>query len=346
MAGRDRRLAGSPKPSAEYAVFQEVLVAPITWLSEVRGVLGVCARESDRFDESNLELLDTFARLASLALHNAESFGERERQAQVERGFYRIAEVLGSTLSLAETLDALAQAASEALGGSTAVVLEPYGDSFLLTGSYELPQPIREGLLSTLSESAAPIGTAAREERIIASTSLSGDDRFAENVRRLLGAEGYESLLAAPVAGAHGKTNAVVVLFREERLFSDNDLALARHLTGAARGALERAELFEGERRARTFSQRLADIGGVLATKLDPSAAFTEVVREAPELLDADAAPRKRSRRGPRHRERRDRREEARCERRADHDRRRLGRRLHPRVGRAGHAHHAVAPRR
>src|SRR5207247_3366907 len=86
--------------------------------------------------------------------------------------------------------------------------------------------------------------------------------------------------------------HAVVVLFREERVFSDDDLALAQHLTGAARGALERAELFEGERRAHTFSQRLADIGGLLATKLDPAAAFAEVVREASALLEADAAVR------------------------------------------------------
>jgi PAS domain S-box-containing protein len=84
--------------------------------------------------------------------------------------------------------------------------------------------------------------------------------------------------------------SAVVVLFAEARSFSNDDLALARHLTGAARGAIERAELFESERRARTFSQRLADISGILATKLDPAAAFAEVVGEAAALLEAEAA--------------------------------------------------------
>jgi two-component system, OmpR family, phosphate regulon sensor histidine kinase PhoR len=290
MLKRDFADSERPKPTEDYAVFAEVLVAPITWLGEVRGVLGVCSRDALRFDESDLEVLDTFARLASLALHNAESFGERERQAQVERGFYRIAEVLGSTLSLTETLDALAQAACDALGGSSALVLEPRGDRLALTGSHELPPAIREAFDPGLSDDSSPFGTSAQEERILASTALARDDRFAEDVRRLLTSEGYRSLLSVPVAGAHGTTNAVVVLFRDERTFSDNDLALARHLTGAARGALERAELFEGERRARTFSQRLAHIGGLLATKLDPAAAFAEVVHEAPELLDADAA--------------------------------------------------------
>ena len=61
------------------------------------------------------------------SLHNVESFEERERQAQVQRGFYKIAEVLGSTLSLSETVDALARPV-RALGGSAAVVPAPHGD--------------------------------------------------------------------------------------------------------------------------------------------------------------------------------------------------------------------------
>src|SRR6266508_458144 len=53
-----------------------------------------------------------------------------------------------------------------------------------------------------------------------------------------------------------------------------------------ARSATDRCSA----RPARTFSQRLADVGSLLATKLDPAAAFAEVVREAPRLLEAEAA--------------------------------------------------------
>jgi PAS domain S-box-containing protein len=279
-----------PPPSADYSVFAEVMDAPITWLGEQRGVLGVCARDDGHFDRADLELLDTFARMASLALHNAESFGERERQAQVQRGFYQIAEVLGSTLSLTETLDALAQAACEALGGSAAVVLEPRGDQLFVAGSHELPAALAEELAGGLPDAASPFATAARGERILTATALKEDDRFSEGLLDLLGEIGYRSLLCAPVTGARGEKDAVVVLFTDPRAFSDDDLALARHLTGAARGAIERAELFESERRARTFSQRLADVSSLLATKLDPAAAFAEVVREAPQLLEAEAA--------------------------------------------------------
>src|SRR5207237_6424551 len=81
----------------------------------------------------------------------------------------------------------------------------------------------------------------------------------------------------------------VVVLFARERLFADEDLEVARHLGDAARGALERSELFEAERTARALSQQLARTGSVLATELDPSAVLEEVVQQAPALLAADA---------------------------------------------------------
>jgi PAS domain S-box-containing protein len=279
-----------PPPSADYKVYAEVLDAPITWLGEARGVLGVCSLDHGHFDPADLELLDTFARLASLALHNAESFEERERQTQVQRGFYRIAQVLGSTLSLSETVDALAQAASEALGGSAALVLAPHEDHLHVTGSHNLPDELAEALAGGLPDSASPFGAVAREERILTASLLAEDDRFQESLRTLLGNLGYKSLLCAPVAGPHGEKDVVVVFFREPGAFADEDLALAQHLTGAARGAIERSELFESERRARTFSQRLAAVGAKLATTLDPAAAFDEVVQEAPALLEAETA--------------------------------------------------------
>ena len=81
----------------------------------------------------------------------------------------------------------------------------------------------------------------------------------------------------------------VVVFFNEERVFTDDDLELARHLADATRGALERSELFEAERTARALAQQLTRTGRLLTTELDPAAVLDEVVQQAPELVHADA---------------------------------------------------------
>src|SRR4029078_4231302 len=95
------------------------------WGGQVRGVLGVGMRTAGRrpFQQGDLDLLETFARLASRALRNAESSAERPRQARVERAFSRIASLLSEPLSRVDTLDAAAHAAAEALGGAFRAVL-------------------------------------------------------------------------------------------------------------------------------------------------------------------------------------------------------------------------------
>ena len=279
-------------PHPAYEGFRSAIVAPMRWAGEVKGVLGVGTRDPERrLSLAEAELLEAFANLAALALRNAESFEEHLRQARVQRGFYRIAAALGQPVSLEETLDALAQAAAEALGGSGAAVLMPEAEDLRLAGLHALPAPLVRFLEDGLGDPAGPLRSAARRRRVLAAPSLAEDQRFDDGWRRVLEESGYRSLLAAPVETPRSEEGALVlVFFTEERRFADDDLELTRNLTGAARGALERSELFEAERRSRALAQQLASASSLLAPDLDPEAVLDEVVRRAPELLAADAA--------------------------------------------------------
>src|SRR6185503_75626 len=279
-------------PHPSYEGFRSAIVAPMRWSGEVMGILGVGTREpARRFTQGDAGLLEAFANLAALALRNAESFAERTRQARIQRGFYRIAAVLGQPLSREETFDALAQAASDALGGGSAAVLMPREDDLRLEGLHNLPGLLVQFLENGLGEPSGPLRTAARNRRVLAAPRIEDDERFDEEWRNIARESGYRSLLAVPVEAPRTEECALVlVFFAEERRFADDDLELARNLAGAARGALERSELFEVERRARALAQQLARTGTQLATELDPAAVLEEVVRQAPKLLHADAA--------------------------------------------------------
>jgi len=279
-------------PHPSYEGFRSAIVAPMRWSGEVMGILGVGTRDaSRRFTQADAGLLEAFANLAALALRNAESFAERTRQARTQRGFYRIAAVLGQPLSREETFDALAQAASDALGGGSAAVLMPREDDLRLEGLHNLPGLLVQFLKDGLGDPSGPLRAAARNGRVLAAPRLEDDDRFADEWRSVAAESGYSALLAVPVETPRTDDCALVlVFFPEERLFADDDLELARNLAGAARGALERSELFEAERQARGLAQQLARTGSQLATELDPAAVLDEVARQAPMLLDADAA--------------------------------------------------------
>jgi PAS domain S-box-containing protein len=279
-------------PHPVYEGFRSAIVAPIRWSGEVMGILGVGTRDSERrFTQSDAGLLEAFANLAALSLRNAESFAERSRQARIQRGFYRIAAVLGEPISRKETFDALAQAAADALGGGSAAVLMPGDDDLRLAGLHDLPGLLVKYLENGLPDPSGPLRTCARGGRVLAAPRLADDDRFDDEWRNVTRDSGYQALLAVPVEAPRTHEGALVlVFFAEERRFTDDDLELARNLAGAARGALERSELFEAERRARALAQQLARTGTLLATELDPSAVLDAVVRHAPALLDADAA--------------------------------------------------------
>jgi PAS domain S-box-containing protein len=280
-----------PVPHSAYEGFTAAVVAPMAWSGEARGVLGAGTRDSKRrFEPADAELLETFAGLAGLAVRNAASFEQSVRQARIQRGFFGIASALAEPLSQTATLDAVANAASVALGASSAAVLMPEGQGFALAATYELPAAVGDLLQGGIPESAAVLEECARERRVLASPSVADDDRFQDAWREAVSAARLRSLLAIPVDPPRREEGGLaLVFFAEPRSFSDDDLELAQRLAGAARGALERSELFEGERTSRALSQQLARMGSQLAAELDPAAVLDELVQQAPALLAADA---------------------------------------------------------
>ena len=212
------------------------------------------------------------------AVRTAGLLAESSRQARVQRGFYRIASLLGEPVSLAEAYDAAAQAATDALGGDFAAVLARGAGGTVVVGGHDLrPEvgalPIPEALTD-----------AAGDGHMLAAPNIEDDERFGDEWRRA----SFSSLLAIPVHGEQAEL--VLVFFDQVHTFSHDDLELAQQVARASRGAFERSRLFDAERTARSLAQQLARTGSLLATELDPAAVLDAVVAEACELLRVDAA--------------------------------------------------------
>jgi PAS domain S-box-containing protein len=267
-----------------------VLAVPIVIFDELIGVLALHRTTPGRWGGEEIALTEAVAREIGLAVRVAQLLRENEQRITQQGSLFRVAAHLSESLSLSDTLEALAQAANDALGGTFSAVLMPRGGTLELTAAVGLPPVLAAALEDRLPNSANCLQAAAQEGRPLASPDITRDDRFEQPWREQAKAAGYRALLAVPAASPRAEdAGLVVVFFAEEREFTDEDLELARHLGDAARGALERSELFEAERTARALSQQLARTGGVLATELDPAAVLEEVVQQAPALLGADA---------------------------------------------------------
>ncbi|MFN2471348.1 MAG: GAF domain-containing protein [Gaiellaceae bacterium] len=280
-----------PVPHPTYRGFSAAMASLLVWSGERRGVLGVGSRTPGRrFTESDAQILETFAGLAALALGNAEAFERSERQARVERGFYRVAALLGEPVSLDRTFDALAHAACEAFGADTAFVLTPGTGGLEPAGGHGGDRDEARALATALAGTEA-VENAVRSRRLLASGNVADDARFPDGFRELARRRGDHSLLTIPVElPRRDAAGVALVLFREPHTFTDADLELAGHLGGAARGALERAELYERERTSRALAQQLASRGSLLAAERDPQAVLDELAEQGPPLLGAQAA--------------------------------------------------------
>jgi PAS domain S-box-containing protein len=267
-----------------------VLAVPIVVFDELIGVLALHRGRARRWTAAEVALTEAVASEIGLAVRVARLLRDNERRIAQQAAFFGIAKLLGQSLSLSATLDALAQAACDAFAGDSAAVLMPRGADLELAASVRLPDALSDALAVGLPPSATSLAAAATARRTLASHDISTDDRFDSAWHELMRAAGARSLLAVPVTSLRaGRCGLALVFFAEEREFSDEDLDVADHLADAARGALERSELFEAERTARALSQQLARTGSILATELDPTAVLDEVVQQAPALLAADA---------------------------------------------------------
>jgi PAS domain S-box-containing protein len=266
------------------------LAVPLVVFGELSGVLAIHRRRATSWAAEEIALTEAVANEIGLALHVVRLLRENERRIAQQSAFFRIAAMLGESLSLSATHEALGRAANDALGGEFAAVLLPRGRGLGLAASIGLPARLAGELEGGVPDAADCLSAAADDGHLLASADVTRDDRFERPWQELARAAGYRGLLAVPVLSPRAeRSGLVLVFFADERVFLDDDLELARHLGDAARGALERSELFEAERTARALSQQLAHTRGVLATELDPAAVLEEVVGQAPALLGADA---------------------------------------------------------
>jgi PAS domain S-box-containing protein len=268
------------------------VAAPVRWQGDLRGVITVAARDVKRvFTDRDVELLESFADLASLALHNAEAYRAHSRQARIQAGFYRISQILSASLARGETLSALAQAATEALDGDWSLVVsgDTHGDGLQVESEFNVEPATLSELRDSLVLAEGPAPIAIDHRRTVTTARLSEDERLGERWQNLLRDAGVSSHLAVPVS-AHGHQTAVVIVcFKRTTRFGDEELVVANNLGSAASAALERAGLFENERRTRRLNQVLAEVSGLLAETLKTQHVLERIVGQAAVLLEVDA---------------------------------------------------------
>ncbi len=244
-------------PGAESTEEQirSVMGVPLKSGQEVVGVIGLADDgQMDRtFGENELELLISFAQLASIALDNAQLFAQAERRMLQIEALYRADEELYRHLDLDEVLRALVDVAVDILKVNKSSVLvwnEEAGVLIPRAARGFSPETLEEmrfsdedGLIGIVASEAEPI--------IIEDTAL--DPRVN---REITSAEGIRSFMHVPITVDGEVFGVFNVNYTTPRTFTEDDRRLILALAQRAALAIENARLYEQAQQAATVEER------------------------------------------------------------------------------------------
>jgi diguanylate cyclase (GGDEF)-like protein/putative nucleotidyltransferase with HDIG domain len=216
-----------------------LLGVPVRWGGEARFVAVVITHERRAFETDEIELAETLANQASIALALLEAERSRAATAEQDAALTRAAIALNASLELVEVLETLSREADLAVGGSLAgVYLADGSGGGVATAGHNTPEDWKgivmergEGIAGRVLETGRAFVTNAYQEEV--------DLPPHPALRRLKTAVGL------PMAWNGELKGALSVGFAEMRRVTDDDLRTLEAIAALAVAACRNAEAYE-----------------------------------------------------------------------------------------------------
>jgi GAF domain-containing protein len=272
----------------EVLALRSCLAAPIISKGRIFGVLGSSITTPGRqLTEQDLRLAMATADRAALAIENARLFTLEQRRRQQLQAILEINQEITKELNLESLLPLIIQKATALLeaDGGCLYRYEEATELLLPQAWHNLPPQIPiSSLQLTLGEGVT--GRAASQRQGL----LVNDYQTSPHGMPLFVVQGVTAAVAQPLIGA-GKLLGVVTVGRWLRTspFTAQDQALLETLAHQAAIALDNAELYERERRARSVAEARAQQLAILiaiSAALSSSLKLEDILqRVGPEVL-------------------------------------------------------------
>ncbi len=218
--------------------------APIVVEGEIFAVLSLDKQEPGFYLPKHARILSAFAVQASLMLHNAQLFSEKEKNLRRQQQINQVVQTTNATLDLHHVLKEVVELAANLVGAEGAVMALVSSDGQTMTYPYWvnlpedfawLPVPRGRGLAWQVVE---------KRQSIVLTSYPDHPDALPQWIK-----VGLQGLLAVPIVAGEDCLGALCLFYlSQEKMFSEGDQFLAEMVGQQTGVAIQNARLFEETR--------------------------------------------------------------------------------------------------
>jgi GAF domain-containing protein len=247
-----------------------VLVVPLLRDDRVEGALVLSRAEPGLFAPREIELVQTFADQAVIAIQNARLFNETKEALERQIATAEILKVIASSPNdVQPVFDVIVERAVRLCGARMGRVYRYDGNLIQMVGGHGLSVPARDKVQQPFPRPAADdtlVGRVMLSRRPNILADLNEDETVPPLSRQMIEAMGARSQVTMPMLLAGEPIGAITLSWAEPRGYTEQQIMLLQTFADQAVIAIENVRLFNETREALERQTATADILKVIAS--------------------------------------------------------------------------------
>ena len=277
--------------SAKVGGVRTILGVPLIREGSPIGVIILQRRTVRPFTDKQIELVETFANQAVIAIENTRLLNELRESLQQQTATADVLKVISrSTFDLQPVLDALIENATKLCAAEQGFIFRSDGELYHLAADYNAPAGFRDWVHrgGIRPEEGSVVGRVALKDRTIQILDAQADADWRTNNAEAPGTSGVRTLLGVPMR-REGILIGVIAMWRTEvRAFTDKQLAVVETFADQAVIAIENTRLLTELKQSLEQQTATADVLHVISSSPgDLAPVFHTMLENATRICEA-----------------------------------------------------------